>query len=382
MVEVTILMPCLNEAETVGMCIRKAADFLKTTGICGEILVADNGSTDGSQAIAAALGARVVTVEMRGYGAAVLGGIKAANGTYVIMGDADDSYDFSDLQTFVDRLRAGADLVIGNRFSGGIAESAMPPLHRYLGNPVLSLIGRVFYRTEVGDFHCGLRGFNRAAIDALRLRTAGMEFASEMIVRASLAGYRIEDVPTTLSPAGRSRAPHLRPWRDGWRHLRFLLVYSPRWLFFYPGLLLLVIGLGGVVALLPGAVRLGDVLLDRNSLVASCFAFLIGLQSVTFGILVRRIATRKGLLPERKWLNPVLEAMTLERNLLGAVLLVLVGIAGAVWSFYQWAGLGFGELNDPVLPRVFTFSLTLISSGVLLALTSFLASVIDLLTTD
>jgi hypothetical protein len=230
--------------------------------------------------------------------------------------------------------------------------------------------------------HCGLRGFNRAAIDALRLRTAGMEFASEMIVRASLAGYRIEDVPTTLSPAGRSRAPHLRPWRDGWRHLRFLLVYSPRWLFFYPGLLLLVIGLGGVVALLPGAVRLGDVLLDRNSLVASCFAFLIGLQSVTFGILARRIATRKGLLPERKWLNPVLEAMTLERNLLGAVLLVLVGIAGAVWSFYQWAGLGFGELNDPVLPRVFTFSLTLISSGVLLALTSFLASVIDLLTTD
>ena len=241
-VEVTILMPCLNEAETVGTCIGKAQRFLAQADIFGEVLVADNGSTDGSREIAEKRGARVVEVRDRGYGAALIGGIDAANGRYVIMGDADDSYDFSALMPFIERLRDGADLVMGNRFKGGIAPGAMPLLHRYLGNPVLSWIGRLFFHINVGDFHCGLRGFRRERMSALNLRTTGMEFASEMVVCAALAGYRIDEVPTTLSKDGRSRPPHLRTWHDGWRHLSFLLIYCPKWLFFYPGLFLLALG--------------------------------------------------------------------------------------------------------------------------------------------
>lgn len=236
--ELTILMPCLNEAETLAVCIRKAKEYLELSGVAGEVLIADNGSTDGSQEIARAGGARVVAVASRGYGAALLGGIDAAHGKYIIMGDADDSYDFTALQPFVDGLRKGADIVMGNRFKGGIAPGAMPMLHRYLGNPVLSGIGRLFFRIPIKDFHCGLRGFSRERIRELNLRTTGMEFASEMLVRAALAGYTVEEVPTTLKPDGRSRPPHLRTWRDGWRHLSFLLMYSPRWLFLYPGLLI------------------------------------------------------------------------------------------------------------------------------------------------
>ena len=241
--ELTVVMPCLNEAETVATCVRKAIGFLAESGISGEVLVADNGSTDGSQQLAADAGARVVPISDKGYGNALMGGIVAARGKYVIMGDADDSYDFTNLMPFVNELRKGADLVMGNRFRGGIAPGAMPPLHKYLGNPVLSFVGRLFFRSKIGDFHCGLRGFSRDSVMALNLQATGMEFASEMVVKATLAGQHVTEVPTTLSKDGRSRPPHLRSWRDGWRHLRFLLLFSPRWLFFLPGLALLIAGL-------------------------------------------------------------------------------------------------------------------------------------------
>ena len=269
-------MPCLNEAETLAICVRKARGFLDASRIQGEVIVADNGSQDGSVAIALQEGARIVPVAARGYGAALLGGIADARGRYIIMGDADDSYDFSDLGTFVEQLRAGADLVVGNRFRGGIAPGAMPLLHRYLGNPILSFLGRLFFFVKIGDFHCGLRGFNRDRILALGLRTTGMEFASEMVVRSALAGYRIAEVPTTLRPDGRSRPPHLRTWRDGWRHLRFLLMYSPRWLFFYPGLALLAFGLIGTVLLLPGRFYIGSVGIDIHTFIVACISILLG----------------------------------------------------------------------------------------------------------
>src|SRR5579872_4554372 len=236
-------MPCLNEAETVATCVRKAIGFLAESGISGEVLVADNGSTDGSQALATEAGARVVPVTDKGYGNALMGGIMAAQGKYIIMGDADDSYDFTNLMPFVEELRKGADLVMGNRFAGGIAPGAMPPLHKYLGNPVLSFIGRLFFRSKIGDFHCGLRGFNRDSVMALNLQATGMEFASELVVKATLARQKIAEVPTTLAKDGRSRAPHLRTWRDGWRHLRFLLLFSPRWLFFIPGVATFLLGM-------------------------------------------------------------------------------------------------------------------------------------------
>lgn len=267
MTELTILMPCLNEAETLATCVTKAMDYLKRSGIDGEVVIADNGSTDGSQKIAEDLGARVVAVPVRGYGAALGAGIAAAKGRFVIMGDSDDSYDFSRLDGFVERLRAGADLVMGNRFKGGIAKGAMPPLHRYLGNPVLSTIGRVLYATPVKDFHCGLRGFSRQAILGLGLTTPGMEFASEMVIRASLAGLKIEEVPTTLSPDGRSRPPHLRSWRDGWRHLKLLLTFAPFSLFFVPGLVMLALGLPAFAALMLGPVQIGGMTFATGSLI-------------------------------------------------------------------------------------------------------------------
>src|SRR5215469_13786108 len=252
--ELTILMPCLNEAETVATCVRKARGFLERAGIDGEVLVADNGSSDGSPELARDAGARVVRVVEKGYGSALLGGIRAAYGKFVIMGDADDSYDFSQLDAFVNGLRAGNTLVMGHRFRGGIRPGAMPPLHRYLGNPVLSFAGRLFFSSRVGDFHCGLRGMDREAVLKLGLRAPGMEFASEMVVKATLAGWRIAEVPTVLSPAGRSRPPHLRSWRDGWRHLRFLLMMTPRWLMLYPGLSLILVGVSAELALLHGPI--------------------------------------------------------------------------------------------------------------------------------
>jgi glycosyltransferase involved in cell wall biosynthesis len=377
-IELTILMPCLNEAETLGACVRQARQFLADNKIDGEVLVADNGSTDGSRDIATAEGARTVPVPQRGYGAALLGGIEAARGRYVIMGDADQSYDFSALMPFVEKLRAGYDLVMGNRFKGGIAPGAMPNSHKYLGNPVLSGLGRLFFSIPIGDFHCGLRGFNRDRVRELGLSTTGMEFASEMVVRSALASYRMTEVPTTLSKDGRSRPPHLNTWRDGWRHLRFLLIYSPRWLFLYPGLVLLALGIAGVVVLFPGDVKLGASTLGINTFIAACMAVLIGIQSITIAAVARRYTTMRGLLPPSTRYSPVLRALTPERMLGGGALLFVVALAGMAWSVYRWVSVDFGPLPDTSVVRVFALSLTGLVAAVQLWLVAFLASLMEI----
>jgi hypothetical protein len=378
-VELTILMPCLNEAETIATCIDKAHGFLARAGVAGEILIADNGSADGSVEYALARGARVIAVTERGYGAALRAGIAAARGRYVIMGDADDSYDFSRLELFLARLREGSDLVMGNRFAGGIAPGAMPFLHRYLGNPVLSLIGRMFFRSGIRDFHCGLRGVRRDRILALDLRTSGMEFASEMVVRAALNRLAIAEVPTTLAVDGRSRPPHLRTWSDGWRHLRFLLMFSPRWLFLYPGAALFAIGLLGTSVLLPGPLMLTSQFgVDDHTFLVATIAILVGVQVVGFGVIARHFAAANGLLPRSKSLDGLMARVSLERGLLIALALMCSGIGGVAWSLWQWAALNFGPLAAPEVMRVLTLSLVLIATAVQLAFTVFLLGIIDL----
>ena len=377
-VELTVLMPCLNEAETVGTCIAKACRFLAAAGISGEVLIADNGSTDGSQQIAEKFGARVVPIANRGYGATLNGGIQAARGRYVIMGDADHSYDFSALMPFVERLRSGVDVVMGNRFKGGIAPGAMPTLHKYLGNPVLSFVGRLFFHLDVRDFHCGLRGFDRDRVRALNLHTTGMEFASEMVVRAALADYRIEEVPTTLQRAGRSRRPHLRTWRDGWRHLSFLLLYSPRWLFLYPGLFLLAFGLFTAFVLLPGVVKVGNVGFDIHTFTVACIAVLVGIQALSFGVVARRFAIINRLLPPPRAFPSILAALTLERVLLAAAIIALCGVAGVIACVVQWASTNFGPLEYSEMLRILILSLTAIAIGIQLALTGFLSAIVEI----
>ncbi len=377
--ELTILMPCLNEAETLAVCIAKARAFLDKAGISGEVLIADNGSTDGSQDIATAIGARVVPVPQRGYGAALLGGIAAAKGRFIIMGDADDSYDFSALEAFVARLRDGADLVMGNRFQGGIEPGAMPPLHRYLGNPVLSFVGRLFFRIKTGDFHCGLRGFNAQSIRKLDLQTTGMEFASEMVVRGALAGLRIEEVPTTLKPDGRSRPPHLRTWRDGWRHLKFLLVYNPRWMFFIPGTVLCGVGALFAALLVFGPLRvINNLSLDLNTFVAACFMIVTGVQLLTFGAISRYYAEITGILPPSRrsgWLAKTISTDRLAAN---------AGICfagGALFFFYavaRWAHLGFGPLHDSEIPRIVVLGLSLIVISFQVFFSAFLLGVLEI----
>jgi hypothetical protein len=377
--ELTILMPCLNEAETIEVCVRKALGYLTKSGVAGEVLIADNGSTDGSQALAEALGARVVPVPEKGYGAALIGGIAAARGRFVIMGDADDSYDFENLDGMVEHLRGGADLVMGNRFQGGIAPGAMPFLHRYLGNPVLSFIGRLFFSIPVGDFHCGLRGFSRQSMLDLRLQSPGMEFASEMVVKAALNGLRIEETPTTLKPDGRSRPPHLKTWRDGWRHLRFLLLHSPRWLFIYPGGLLIALGLLGSALLAQGAVRVTPNLeLDIHTLVVACFSIMIGVQLVMFGALARRYQMLEGVLPPTANFQKFLLGLSLEPILRAALVIFLVGGAGAAYAVSQWAGTGFGPIHYNGVMRVLVLSLTGVAVAIQLAAAGFLASVFSL----
>jgi glycosyltransferase involved in cell wall biosynthesis len=378
----TILIPCLNEAETIGICVRKAAAFLAEAEVNGEVLVADNGSTDGSQAIATASGARVVNVDTRGYGAALAAGIAEARGDYVIMGDADDSYDLRNLGSFLAELRAGADLVMGNRFRGGIEAGAMPLLHRYLGNPVLTAIGRLLFGTPVRDFHCGLRGFSRASVLGLNLQTTGMEFASEMVVRASLARLRIVEVPTTLKKDGRSRAPHLRTWHDGWRHLRFLLLHSPRWTFVYPGFTLIIAGAIGAALLVNGPLSLtANVSLDVHTFLVACIAMLVGTQSVTFGVIARRYAKRAGLLPPSRhdWL---IDGLKLETLLQAAVVLLVAGCAGMLWSVYSWGRVDFGALHNHDLLRPMILSTCGIAAAVQLGLSAFLLGLIDLPSVD
>jgi glycosyltransferase involved in cell wall biosynthesis len=378
MIELTILMPCLNEAATIGNCIARARGFLEHTGIDGEVLIADNGSNDGSGALAERAGARVVEVAQRGYGAALAGGIAAARGRYIIMGDADESYDFGRLEGFIARLREGYPLVMGNRFRGGIRRGAMPFLHRYLGNPALSFVGRLLFGTGVGDFHCGLRGFDREAVRSLQLRTTGMEFASELVVKASLAGWRIAEVPTTLSPDGRGRPSHLRTWRDGWRHLRFLLLFSPRWLFLYPGLALLTAGVALTTALYFTPLHFLGAGLDVHSMLYASAAALLGMQLCLFALFARVSAQNAGLLGRRPSLDRLLRTLTLERGLL---LGLSVALCGLVWSgaaFWQWREAGFGALDPRVVMRDTIPATALMVGGMEIMLASFLLSVLSL----
>ena len=378
-IELTILMPCLNEAETLAICIEKALGFLRRSGISGEVLIADNGSSDGSQEIAARLGARVTHVPEKGYGAALIAGIAAARGRYVIMGDSDDSYDFSVLDPFIAKLRDGFDLVMGNRFKGGIAPGAMPPLHRYLGNPVLSTIGRIFFASPIRDFHCGLRGFSRDAMMALELRAPGMEFASEMVVKATMRGLRIAEVPTTLSPDGRSRPPHLRSWRDGWRHLRFLLIFCPRWLFFYPGALLFALGALAMALLLPGPVSLGAVTLDVHSLLYASGAVVMGFQAMQFWVFARLYGAVTGLLPEAERLNRALSRFGLEAALLLAGAIFLLGLALGGWSLAQWGARDFGTLQGAGVMRMAIASVTAMLIGLQLAFGAFFLALLGMM---
>ena len=374
--ELTILMPCLNEAETLQVCIEKALDYLRRSGVSGEVVVADNGSTDGSQEIARAAGARVVDVPVRGYGAALIGGCQAARGRFIIMGDADDSYDFSDLDAFIEALRGGADLVMGNRFKGGVAPGAMPFLHRYLGNPVLSWLGRLFFQVPVGDFHCGLRGYNRASILGLGLKSTGMEYASEMVVKSSLANLKIVEVPTTLSPDGRSRAPHLKTWRDGWRHLRFLLLHSPKWLFAIPGLALIGLSLLLGALTLFGPVQITpDLRIDYHTLIASSFMLIIGVQLILFSMISRAYAASEGFLPQPYRMRKTLLSLNLEGLLLFALALLIAGAGGTGWSLWYWASRDFGDISQPEMLRIFVPSLTIVTCAIQMAAGAFLASV-------
>ncbi len=362
-VELTILMPCLNEAETLAICIAKARSFLERVGIEGEVLIADNGSTDGSQAIAHSQGARVVDIAARGYGAALIGGIAAARGRFIIMGDADNSYDFSRLDPFVTQLRGGAKLVMGNRFRGGIAPGAMPGLHRYLGNPVLSGIGRLFFDSPARDFHCGLRGFDRAAILDLGLRAHGMEFASEMVVKATIHGLKVVEVPTTLEPDGRSRPPHLRSWRDGWRHLRFLLLFSPRWLFLYPGLALTLVGLLSMVWLGPQQRQLGGVVLGIHTFLYAGVATVLGVQATSFAVFAKVYTIQVGLRPADARITWLIGQATFERGLVWGLLLVLVGLTGSAYALFQWGSTDFGPLGPERTMRVVIPSVTAVLVG-------------------
>lgn len=376
--ELSILMPCLNEAETLAICIDKAQAYLKKSGIDGEVIIGDNGSTDGSQEIARQHGARVIDVPQRGYGAALMGGIAGARGRYIIMGDSDDSYDFSNLDAYVNKLREGYELVMGNRFLGGIKPGAMPPLHRYLGNPVLSFVGRLFFGSPANDFHCGLRGFHRDAIRALKLQTPGMEFASEMVVKASLQGLKICEVPTTLSPDGRSRPPHLRTWRDGWRHLRFLLMYSPRWLYAYPGLLATGVGLFGLLALLGGPLTVGSVTFDIHAMLLTATLVILGVQALTFGWISKLYGLREGFLPPDPVFEFWYEKLTLEVWVFGGLFLFLSGLIGIIGAVVFWSGQEFGDLNPQEVMRYVVPAMTATIVGIQGALGGFMASILEI----
>lgn len=378
--ELSIVMPCLNEAETLAVCIQKAQRYLEENRLAGEIVISDNGSTDGSQEIARRNNARVVNAPLRGYGAALYSGIVAARGTYVIMGDSDDSYDFSNLNPFLAKLRGGCDLVMGNRFGGGIKPGAMPWKHRYIGNPILSAIGRLFFDCPVKDFHCGLRGFSAAAFKKMDLRTTRMEFASEMVIKATLMGMLISEVPTILSPDGRSRPPHLRSWRDGWRHLRFMLLFSPRWLFLYPGIVLMLVGLITGVLLWTGAQEIGGISFDVHTMLYSAAAMVIGFQAILFALLSKIFATSEGLLPEDPKLNRLFRVLTLETGAITGILLVLFGIACATIALWQWKLNHFGPLDPRQLLRIVVPSVTALILGSQVVLFSLFFSILGLKT--
>jgi len=376
--EVSIVMPCLNEAETLAKCIRHAQSAIAKGGFAAEIIVADNGSADGSQQIARDLGAKVVDVPRKGYGSALIGGIDAAKGQFVVMGDADDSYDFEAIGPLIDKLRAGYDLVVGNRFMGGIEPGAMPWSHRWVGNPVLTFISRVFFHAPVGDTHCGLRAFKKAAYEKMRLRATGMEFASEMVIKASLKGMRITEVAVVLRPDGRSRAPHLRTWRDGWRHLRFMLLFSPRWLFLYPGLALFVVGVVLSALLLPGPLHVAGVRLDIHTLLVAGFLALIGYQLVLFAVFTKIFAVRMGFHPPHPILEGLFKYITLEVGLLAGALMVLAGIVGLVLAVASWQSVGFGNLDPSLTMREVIPAVLLLAIGTQTVFASFFISILSI----
>lgn len=377
-IELSVVLPCLNEAETLDACIRQAQMTMREASIHGEVIVADNGSNDGSIEIAERLGARVVRVVAKGYGNALMGGIAAATGKYILMGDADGSYDFGHIPRFVAELRKGADLVMGNRFRGGIRPGAMPALHRYLGNPVLSGLGRLFFKSPFGDFHCGLRAFSRSAYDRLDLQTAGMEFASEMVVKATLLNLQMVEVPTTLSPDGRTRSPHLRTWRDGWRHLRFLLLYSPRWLFLYPGLLLMLVGTLLQVWLLPEPRTVGKVTFDVHTMMYGSAFVLLGFQAVAFATFTKIFAIAQGLFPPDPAVQRVFRYVGLEVGLVIGLILIAGGLGGAVYAVKLWGARQFGPLDYSRTMRLVIPSVLSLVLGLQTVFASFFLSVLGL----
>ena len=377
-VEISVVLPCLNERETVGTCVRKAVATLRESGIAGEVIVADNGSTDGSQAVAESEGARVVDIPEKGYGSALRGGIAAARGEYVLMADSDDSYDFRHIPRFVEELRKGAELVMGNRFRGGIADGAMPFLHRYLGNPVLTAVGKLFFKSPCSDFHCGIRAFRKDAYLRMDLRSTGMEFASEMVVKAALFHMDVREVPTTLSPDGRSHAPHLRTWRDGWRHLRFLLMYSPRWLFLLPGISLMVVGSAVSLWLLPGPRTVNGITFDVHTLLYALMAILLGFQFIAFAVFTKVFAITEGLMPEDRRLNTAFRYITLETGLAFGAALALLGVAGSIFAVSRWDTHHFGPLDPVHMLRVVMPSAFALTLGVQIICCSFFLSILGL----
>ena len=372
--ELSVVMPCLNESETIGICIGKAKDFFARNNVHGEVVIADNGSTDNSIEIANSLGARVVMIKERGYGSALSGGIKNANGRYIIMGDSDDSYDFLNLMPYIEKLRQGYDLVMGNRFKGGIMPGAMPFLHRYLGNPVLSFVGRLFFKSKIADFHCGLRGFTKDAFNRMDLQTTGMEFASEMVVKATLSGMKIAEVPTVLSVDGRSGRPHLRSFRDGWRHLRFLLLYSPRWLFLYPGLAMILFGLIFAFWIVPA----GLLPLGIHTMLFAASAIIMGFQAVSFAILTRTYAAQEKLLPNRGRFDWFMKKATLEKGLVFGGILVFTGVGFLIYIVSLLGKGDFPQLGYETTMRIVISSSTLLVLGIQISFFSFFYSIIRL----
>jgi len=377
-VEVSVVMPCLNEAETLAGCVTQAQNAMREAGIRGEVIVADNGSRDGSQEVAESLRARVVPVEAKGYGNALMGGIAAARGKFVIMGDSDGSYDFGFIPEFIRELRAGADVVLGNRFKGGIEEGAMPPLHKLLGNPALTWIARVFFRIRIGDIYCGLRGFRKDVYERLALRTTGMEFATEMVIKATLMQMKVKEIPTTLAPDGRTRAPHLRTWRDGWRTLRFFLLYSPRWLFLYPGFALCLLGLLVGAWLLPGPRRIGQVIIDVHTLLYAAIAVLLGFQAIAFAVFTKLFAITEGLHPPDTLLNRLFPYITLETGLMAGALLAATGLGFSFYAVDVWHARHFGDLDFSSTFRLVIPAALCLTLGVQVIFSSLFISVLGM----
>lgn len=376
--ELTILMPCLNEAETLEVCIKKALKSLEENKIKGEVLVADNGSTDGSQDIATKAGARLIHVPKKGYGSALIEGTKKAYGKYIIMGDADDSYDFSNIMPYIDKLREGYELVMGNRFKGGIEKGAMPWSHKYIGTPVISFLGRLFYKSKIGDFNCGMRGYNKESILNLDLKCTGMEYASEMIVQANLNGIKITEIPTTLKKDGRSRPPHLKSFSDGWRHLKFLLLYSPKWLFLIPGMILMLIGLIGSIAFVFDDLHISSVVLGIHSRLYLGGMTIVGLQMIIFSLFAKVYAVNSGMHPREDKITNFLKKITLEKGLIAGFILSIIGIALTIYAIVIWKNAQWGNLNPLDVMPITIPAVCLIIIGVQMIFASFFLGILNI----